>query len=357
MNTTNLKLASLIHSNVKKQIEQAFSNNTIIINNDQKLFLEITLLELRNFINDALKAEFIEVKSKISFQDLNLLLAFPIGINGDRVIAHYTPFQLSKQLYDNLPYYLNPMSLIKEFRILKIDYGIAINGYIIDKAFSLNIDQSEEVNALINTSELAVNKVIQYMGVGTRLNELADIAREIVESTEFNEKPFKIVENVYSHNILPWKVHGAKFIKPDWEKANDILDLKVEEGEQWAIEIYCSNGSGKGELVSNIEVFSHYKVADQFIDFDKIKVPIFALEEYNKLVSEIKYPLPFCPNRITIKKNKKKLSCFKIAQLSQELHNQGFLDSFPPIIESFPSNCIVSQIEKNVIVGSYVVEL
>lgn len=359
MNLDYLQLASLIHSNVKKQIEVAFNKNIIIINNVTKPFLEITILELRNFINNALKTEFLEVKvSSDSYSDLDILLAFPIGINGDRVVAHYTPFQLSKQMCSNLPYYLNPISNIKEYRILKIDYGIAINGNIIDKAFSLNIDNSDEVNTLINTSELAVNKVIESMGIDMRLNELADIAREIVESTELNEKPLKIVENVYSHNILPWKVHGAKFIKPDWTKdENTILDLKINENEQWAIEIYCSNGSGKGELVNNIETFSHYKIADKFIDFNKIKTPIFALEEYNKLMSEIKYPLPFCLNRIAIKKNKKKLSCFKIAQLCQDLHTKGVLESYPPIVESFPEDCIVSQIEKNVIVGSYKVEL
>ena len=62
---------------------------------------------------------------------------------------------------------------------------------------------------------------------------------EIIESYEYEGKPLKIVENVYSHNILPWKIHGDKFIKPDYINYNE--NLKVEAGEQYAIEFYTSN--------------------------------------------------------------------------------------------------------------------
>ena len=88
------------------------------------------------------------------------------------------------------------------FNLLKIDYGIQINGNIIDKAFSININGGQDEDILIEASVCAVDKIKKEIGVDVRLNELASIAREIIQSYEYKGEPLKIVENVYSHNIF-----------------------------------------------------------------------------------------------------------------------------------------------------------
>ena len=99
---------------------------------------------------------------------------------------------------------------------------------------------------------------ISWLATRLGTNELAASAREIIESYEYEGNPLKIVENVYSHNILPWKIHGDKFIKPDYVNYNE--NLKVEAGEQYAIEFYTSNGLGKGKLIDAPHTYSHYRL-------------------------------------------------------------------------------------------------
>lgn len=358
MDINYLQIASNIHNNVKSIILNDFYKNNLIqikINNESQ-FLDLTMFELRNYINTLINSEFNKLDANISKS-----LAFPIGINGDKMVAHYTPIQLSKQYANNLPYYANPFTQLKHFKIIKIDYGISIEGNIIDKAFSLNINKTELEDLLITTSNLAVNTVIKNIGVGVRLIDLARDVKEFVESYEYNEEPIKIVDNIYSHNIKSWRVHGNKFIKPDWTALdyNGVKDLKVESDEQWAIEIYCSNGIGKGKLIEDTKLFSHYKICENYINNDNSlkKIPIFENDELNKLIGNITNPLPFCPNSISFKYNKKKVSCTKIVDLCQHLHSNKVLESYPPVIEASPSNCSVSQIEKNIIVGSSIIEL
>ena len=159
----------------------------------------------------------------------------------------------------SLPYYINPFSKISQFKILKIDFGVHINGFIIDKAFSLNIGNTEKEGMLINASNAAVKTIINNIKIDSRLNELADNAREIVESYEYNGEKLKIVENVYSHNINRWHVHGDKFIKPDYKSCDTITDEKALEGEQYAVEIYASDGIGSAELLNQPVLSSHFK--------------------------------------------------------------------------------------------------
>ena len=151
---------------------------------------------------------------------------------------------------------------------------------------------------------------------------------------------------MYSHNILPWKIHGDKFIKPDYYKYDE--DLKVEAGEQYAIEFYTSNGVGKGELVEAQHTYSHYRFKD-------IGFPLFPDKEINEFVAfsrENLLNLPFCPNIIdsfNLKLNKKKPSHKKIISLCQQLYNSNIVESYPPIIEC-NTNSLVAQIEDNIII-------
>ena len=325
-----LKIGSDIHSIVKEKVFDFIEHNK-----------EASILDLRNYIHCKLINQ---IEDKTKFKEAGL--AFPIGISGDSIVAHYTPIKMSLLDKTHLPYYLNPDSRIHMFDILKVDYGIQIEGHIIDKAFSVNINGGETENILIDASRCAVEKIKKEIGVDARLNELADTAREIIESYEYKGNPLKIVENVYSHNILPWKIHGNKFIKPDYYKSNE--NLKVEEGEQYAIEFYASNGKGEGKLVDAPHTYSHYRFKD-------VGFPLFPDRELNEFVAfsrEKLFQLPFCPNianGLNLKLNKKKPSHKKIISLCQQLHNNNIVESYPPIIEC-DTNSLVAQIEDNVII-------
>jgi methionyl aminopeptidase len=339
-----LKLASRIHDNIKKEIMLAHETNSIIINNNLREFRSLTITELRNYIQT-------KITCYSRKDEFNKGLGFPIGINCDSIVAHYTPISFSPSLY--IPHSsLNPNYELGNFKLIKIDYGIQIDGYIIDKAFTLDMDKSELTLNLIKASEEAVDTIINNIGVDARLNELAKIGREIVESYEDEKgKPLKIVENVYSHTIAQWRVHDNKFIMPDTIQKDEP---KVLDGEQYAIEIYASNGLGKGRLVDVPFVHSHFKLKDEFCENP---VKLFDIDALNKMSDIIKTKfktLPFCPNFIhmhRVKIDKKLPTHQKSINLCQQLQQLGVLDSYPPIIE-LDSSSIVSQIEKNVVCES-----
>ena len=326
---TNLLKASEIHNNIK----------SIILSN---LDTNMTLIEFRNHIHNLILTELDKLTDILS---ISKGLAFPIGLSADCIVAHYTPIKLSNNEY--LPYYLNPQSKLSEFKILKVDYGIQIEGNIIDKAFSINICNNVLISKLIEGSSEAVTKIKHAIGVDVRLNELADMGREIVESYEFNDKPLKIVENVYSHNVEEWKIHGDKFIRPDYSQYNE--DYKVSEGEQYAIEIYVSNGCGKGKLVENPSIHSHYRLK-------KTHNALFFEDSLNKMIeftNDKLKGLPFCPNIINsynFKINKKKPSHPKILSICQMLQSNDIMESYPPIIECDESS-YVAQIEEDVFIN------
>ena len=344
-----LKLASRIHDDIKKEIVLGHETNSIIINDSIREFRKLTISELRNFI----QSKIISYSRK---EEFNKGIAFPIGINCDCIVAHYTPVTISPSLY--IPHSsLNPNNELDNFKLIKIDYGIQIDGYIIDKAFTLDMDKSELTLNLIKASEEAVDSIIKIMGVDARLNELAKIGREIVESYDDSKgNPLKIVENVYSHTIAQWRVHDNKFIMPDTYQENEP---KVIDGEQYAIEIYASNGLGKGRLVEAPFVHSHFKLKDELCE-NPIK--LFDIDALNKMTDIIKTKfktLPFCPNFVhmhRVKIDKKLLGHQKSINLCQQLQQFGVLESYPPIIE-IDSSSIVSQIEKNVVCGEDYKEL
>ena len=138
----NLHLASEFHKSICDKLEKAHNNEILLLD---KPFSQLTLLELRSIIET-------EIKGKLP-NEQNYGLAFPIGLNTDSIVAHYTPTKIKDSVLDTLPYYLNGNTKLNRCRILKVDFGVHINGYIIDSAFSLNLDKSTESKILIDSSK------------------------------------------------------------------------------------------------------------------------------------------------------------------------------------------------------------
>ena len=128
-----LKKISIIHQTIESIIEECFVNNCITIKDIDYEFKKISIEQLRNFIQELIISKtrnFHNVKNTV-----NMGLAFPIGINGDALVAHHTPIKTPTNIVT--PYYINKNTLIEQFKILKIDFGIQIDGYIIDKYFTI----------------------------------------------------------------------------------------------------------------------------------------------------------------------------------------------------------------------------
>ena len=308
----NYKLSGEIHKLVKSKVFNYINSNT-----------NIDIYELRNVIDYSIRTH---TKDKHQQNDG---LAFPIGININNIAAHFTPTKLTNYT-------------LKNNDLCKIDYGVHIDGCIIDSAFSLLPYNSKKENndlesVLINSSKNMVNTIIKEIGVDTKFSEIVSMAEEIISGYEYNDnqemKPIKLIDNLYSHTIKPWKVHGGKFIKPDCKTS--IMNINgdtMNAGEVYAIEFFTTNGTGKCKLSDNRYDYTHYNIPESIY---LKKIPLFPNNDINKIlklcIDNFK-TLPFCPNFIENYETKK-INVKKNINTLQKMFEYNLIQSHPPLLE------------------------
>lgn len=156
-------------------------------------------------------------------------VAFPTGVNLDHIAAHYSPNAGNK-------------TLLSKDNVMKVDFGVHINGRIVDSAFTMSFDPMYD-NLLTAVRE-ATNTGIREAGIDARLGEIGTAIQETMESyeVEINGEtfPVKCIRNLNGHDIRQWQIHGGKSVPI--VKSND--QTKMEEGEVFAIETFGSTGNG-----------------------------------------------------------------------------------------------------------------
>lgn len=291
--------------------------------------------QIRHYIHPYLKEDtpineiVYRIESKIESElpdELNGGIGFPTGISLNNVAAHYTPSKSERRC-------------LKKNDVCKIDYGVHVDGCIVDSAFTINLDN--QYSKILEASKEAVDSVIKHIGVDVKFSELGSISQEIVESYEYDNKPLKVIDNLCGHTILPWKVHGGKLLH-GIPKPND--DQIVEDNDVIAVEIFVSNGNGTCMLDTNTDNYSHYMLKD-----DTKQIPLFKQKKINVLSEKIKTKfktLPFCPRFLDNVYDKP----YNYNHNLQTLFNAEILNSYPPLLETDP-NSKVAQFEHTVFVS------
>lgn len=190
---------------------------------------------LKNMLHDGVKYLDIANEADRLVKKYNSNLAFPLGISVNEVIAHDTAM-------------IDDDRIIKKNDIVKIDLGIHINGSIIDSAFTVIIDGDEKTtdyyNPLLEATKDATYTGICLSGIDANLYDISTGIQEVIESYELDEKtPIKAVYGLGGHDILPYRVHGNKLILSVPNKVQE--NMRMEEGEVYAIETYASSGNGQ----------------------------------------------------------------------------------------------------------------
>jgi methionyl aminopeptidase len=190
-------------------------------------------------------AEFIEanVRSQIKAEGLSRGIAFPTGVSLNECAAHWTPNSGEKRT-------------LSAQDICKIDFGIQVNGMIVDCAFTLHSDP--KYDALVSTVKEATNAGIKAAGVDVSLADIGAAVHEVMEAgeVEVNGKPIRIksIRNLNGHSIDRYRIHGGKSV-PIVRGASWAAQDRMQNGELFAIETFGSTGNG--HVVEDGEV-SHY---------------------------------------------------------------------------------------------------
>jgi methionyl aminopeptidase len=250
--------------------------------------------------------------------DLGGFPAFPVNISINNIAAHYTPT-------------VNDNNVLKEGDVVKFDYGVHVNGYIIDTAFTIEINDNKYKD-LIEASKQALDNVRKIIRKDIEISKIGEIIENTIES--FGYKP---IYNLSGHKIEQYVLHAGINI-PNY---NNNSKIKLSEGI-YAVEPFATNGSGyvKDYMLSGIySIISNKPIRDPN-----------AKKLFNEIYEKYK-TLPFAYRWLYKEYNGKINLKFAIEYLKRN----GNIYEYPILIEQ--SNGIVTQFETTFYIGNEVLDM
>lgn len=236
---------------------------------------------------------------------------FPCNISINDIAAHYTP-----ELGDKL--------LIGEKDLVKIDYGVSMNGCVADTAFS--VDLSGEQDKLLEAARAAVEAGIAGIKPGVKNGSIGKLIEH-----EIRSRGFKPIENLTGHMIEPYNLHAGVEI-PNIETH---AAYEFEEGDVFACEPFATTGAGRVTDQPQVEIFS-------VVGEGKLRMRS-SRELLIKIVQK-HFTLPFAERWLSgMFKSRLMLNA-----ALKELLNSGCVHPYPVLRES--GRGLVSQFEHTVIV-------
>ncbi len=206
----SLKIGSSIHKAIRKHIRPFLKPG-------------LKLSELANLIEN-------KCKELTKEEGVNKGIGFPSSLSVNDCAAHFTP----SKLYD--------VTLDKN-SITKIDFGVEVNGWITDSAFTIAFNQ--DYKNLLDGVKDATYTGIKNAAVDVNIKEWAKDIQEVMESYEVEVDgkiyPIQAISNLGGHNILKNRIHGGVFLP------STVIDyypdnLRFKEGV-YAVETFGSTKS------------------------------------------------------------------------------------------------------------------
>jgi len=234
--------------------------------------------------------------------------AFPTGIGINEVTAHYAPQE-------------DDATRIGESDLVKVDYGIHIDGYIADTAVTVSANPKYQL--LLDTTKRALQAAIDTVKRDVRTGEIG----RAIESVAKGEG-FKTISNLSGHTLEQYTVHAGKSIPNVY--ASNLPTLRRDD--VFAIEPFLTLGDAAGYVVD-----------------DESRVTIYSLtmrkktgsKELDGLVERIwglRKSLPFTPRWFS-----KEYGKGQLLKMLRELEKLRILRGYPTLVEA--SKAPVAQFE------------
>ncbi|MFX1315063.1 MAG: type II methionyl aminopeptidase [Promethearchaeota archaeon] len=167
-------------------------------------------------------------------EELDGKCAFPVNLSINNIAAHYT----SPLKDDGL--------IIDEGDLVKLDLGVHIEGYIVDTAFSVNFNEDQSLENIIQATEVALDAAKMMAKPKVNTKEMGKKIESIVKGFKFNP-----IKELGGHQIERWIVHGEKQLPELGTQGGDIM----EDGEVFSIEIFASTGEGTVHPTRNAFIY------------------------------------------------------------------------------------------------------
>lgn len=245
---------------------------------------------------------FLEIANKCEEEILNhgCELSFPINMSLDEIAAHYSP-----------P--IDDSTIVPNKGLLKIDLGSHYDGYIADSAITINIDNDETLQNIIDAAQEALEAAIEIFKPGTKLYELGDVIAKTIKN-----RGLEPIYNLGGHELKRYNLHAGPFI-PNYKVISHNQILK--SGDAYACEPFATSGEG---IVENGTKSYIYR-------FNKTKKGLpFIEKNYMDQINNLTKKLPFSPRLLekhnVIPKN-------KIQRTIDVFVRKKIIDHYPILIE------------------------
>lgn len=253
----SLVIGGLIHKEVRRRIRPLLKPGT-------------SLLDLTH----AIEKETIELAKP--YNTINKGIGFPCGMSVNECAAHWAPSS-------------DTTTVINKEDVIKIDYGVEINDWIIDSAFTISFNQKYD-NLLTAVKEATMHG-IKTAGVDIDIHDWSRGVGEIMESYDIDldgkNHKIKVIETLGGHNILNGIIHGGMFL-PAKDLGNKLpANYKFKEGV-YAIETFGSTGANKTTEIGKSTLF---RINPNYLNNNISDPKINSF--YSKIYSSFK-TLPFC---------------------------------------------------------------
>ena len=245
---------------------------------------------------------FLEIANECEEEILNhdCELSFPINMSLDEIAAHYSP-----SIDDN--------TIVPKKGLLKIDIGSHHDGYIADSAITININNDDTLQNIIDAAQEALEAAIEIFKPGTKLYELGDVIAKKIKN-----RGLEPIYNLGGHELKRYNLHAGPFI-PNYKAISHNQVLKP--GDAYACEPFATSGKG---IVENGTKSYIYR-------FKKVKKGLpFIEKNYMDKINKLTKKLPFSP-RLLEKHNI--IPKDKIQRTIDVFVRKKILDHYPLLIE------------------------
>ncbi|RKO94936.1 hypothetical protein CXG81DRAFT_14449 [Caulochytrium protostelioides] len=261
----------------------------------------VKLIDVANTIENS-------VRRLTRHTDLKGGIAFPTGLSLNHCAAHWTPMPGDVK------------TTLGKDDVLKIDFGVQVNGAIIDSAFTVH--HNPQYDNLVQGVKAATDAGIREAGIDARFDEIGAAIQEVMESYEVELKGrtygVKPIRNLCGHSIEPYRIHGSKSVPI--VKGGD--QTRMEEGELYAIETFGSTGKGwVSEGPENSHFMRNWELRGQ---------PAIRLERSQQLLKTIEKrfgTLAFCQRYLEY------YSETRYQNALRNLVDLGVLTAHPPLVD------------------------
>ncbi|PJE81797.1 type II methionyl aminopeptidase [Candidatus Pacearchaeota archaeon CG10_big_fil_rev_8_21_14_0_10_32_42] len=171
-----------------------------------KIKKDVPLLEI---------AELIEKK----IYELGGSPAFPVNLSINEYAAHYTPSHDDETLAHGL---------------LKVDFGVEMEGWIADNSFSVDLENSQLNKELIKASREALEESETRLSPDVSFGEIGKLIETTIKRYGFNP-----IANLSGHSMEQYDLHSGLNV-PNVENGSE----KTFNEGLYAIEPFATNGKG-----------------------------------------------------------------------------------------------------------------